>query len=118
MDLKIIILNDNEIEYLMENKPSCWNSNKDYYHNIIFILNDYIVEDILNDLKPIDEDIDRIKVVNNTIFWISIYKDARVYSKTLYKNLSKGEAYPYVSLRNGNTFNKIYKKMQSIKKCR
>lgn len=115
IDLKIIILEYREIEKLMDNMPSWFNKDKKFYHSVIFILDNFELEDILKDIEPIDEDIDKIEIVNNVIFWTSIYNDSRLYSKSLYSKLSKSEGYLYISLRNGNTFNKIYEKMKYMK---
>ncbi|QQK08892.1 DUF1697 domain-containing protein [Miniphocaeibacter halophilus] len=114
-DLKIIILSSEKIKRLVENKPLWWNSNKDYLHNVIFVLDNYNIENIVDDLQPLNEEIDKIKVVDNVIFWTSIYKDGRLYSKSLYAKLAKSKGYPYTSLRNGNTFNKIYEKIEKLK---
>lgn len=116
IDLKIIILSNEKIENLVKNRPVWWNKNKEYLHNIIFVLDNYKIEDIVKDLQPLNEEVDRIEVVDNVIFWTSIYRDGRLYSRSLYAKLAKSKGYEYTSLRNGNTFSKIYEKMESMKK--
>ena len=115
IDLKIVILEYKEIENLVNNLPFWWNENKKYYNAVIFLLDDCNINDIISDLNPIDEEVDKVEIINNTIFWTSIHNDSKLYSKSLYARLSKSKGYPYVSLRNGNTFNKIYEKMTIIK---
>lgn len=97
-----------ELADLLQNAPSWWNENKDWRHNAIFLLENYSGEQLLSDLPPLDGNIEKVSLLNNTLLWSSAFVDRKLYYKSQYRKLLKHEAYPLMTIRNANTLTKTY----------
>lgn len=96
------------LDFLLQNAPSWWNENKDWRHNAIFLLENRSGKQVLADIPPTDENIEKIQLVNNTILWSSAFAERKLYYKSQYRKLLKHEAYPFMTIRNANTLSKTY----------
>ena len=97
-----------ELDFLLQNAPSWWNENKDWRHNAIFLLENRSGKQLLEEIPPTDENIEKILLLNNTILWSSAFAERKLYYKSQYRKLLKHEAYPFMTIRNANTLNKTY----------
>lgn len=97
-----------ELAFLQQHAPSWWNQNKDWRHNAIFLLGDYSAETLLAEIPPVEEPIEKIMRLNNTLLWSSAFADRKLYYQSQYRKLLKHEAYPLMTIRNANTLNKTY----------
>nr|WP_302373224.1 hypothetical protein [Enterococcus asini] len=93
---------------MLQNAPSWWNENKDWRHNAIFLLENRSGKQVLADIPPTDENIEKIQLVNNTILWSSAFAERKLYYKSQYRKLLKHEAYLFMTIRNANTLSKTY----------
>ncbi|MEQ7216656.1 DUF1697 domain-containing protein [Enterococcus asini] len=97
-----------DLDCLLKNAPSWWNENKDWRHNAIFLLENRSGKQLLADIPPTDENIEKNQLVNNTILWSSAFAERKLYYKSQYRKLLKHESYPFMTIRNANTLNKTY----------
>ena len=84
-------------------------NNKDIYDNIIFIMSPTKVEEVIDVVGKPSENIDRIKVYKNVIFWsfdLKNYRKSNWWIKTASTSITNK-----ITIRTGNTIKKLIKKV-------
>ena len=70
LDIPVFVIKSQELEELVENKPSWWNTeSKEIYDNIIFILKPHTFKEISEALGKPNNENEQIKEYKNNIFW-------------------------------------------------
>ncbi|MEG0327074.1 MAG: DUF1697 domain-containing protein [Erysipelothrix sp.] len=105
--IAVYILSSEEVFALEPKLPIGWNEDKEWRHNILFLLNDVTSDKICPDLSLYDTDLDRITIVDNTIFWSTNFTTRQLYYKSAYRKVLAHPNYPDMTIRNGNTFAKM-----------
>ncbi|CAM4319168.1 DUF1697 domain-containing protein [Erysipelothrix inopinata] len=111
--IAVYILSAEEVFALEPNLPIGWNEDKEWRHNILFLLNDVRAEQICPDLSLYDTELDHISIIDNTIFWSTNFTTRQLYYKSAYRKVLAHPNYPDTTIRNGNTFAKM---IQILKK--
>lgn len=106
LDIPVFIITYDELSELLSNQPDWWNSNdKEYYHNLIFIIPPTKYEDVYNVLNKPSEGIEKIKEYNNAIFWsykLKDYTKANWWIKTASTSIKD-----QITIRTANTIKKL-----------
>lgn len=118
LDIKLVTLTYQEIMSIKESLPTWWNVNKDWRHNVLFLLPNFKDENFLKMEAIVDPEIEQVKVVEGAIFWSSSFKERKDFYQSHYHKLLKKNAYTQVTIRNGNTLAKIFTKIDEIEKTR
>lgn len=114
LEIKIVTLIYQEIMIIKENLPDWWNENKDWRHNILFLLADFKDDELLSMAEVVNPSIERVKAVQGAILWSSSFKERKDFNKSHYHKLLSKTAYTQVTVRNANTLNKIFFKMEEL----
>lgn len=106
LDIPVFVINCIDLEELVANKPSWWNTkNKEIYDNIIFILKPHNFKEISEALGTPNSANEQIKEYKNNIFWsfkLSEYRKTNWWSKTASTNIKD-----FITIRTGNTILKL-----------
>lgn len=106
LDIPVFVIKSQDLEELVENKPSWWNTkNKEIYDNIIFILKPHTFKEISEALGKPNNENEQIKEYKNNIFWsykLSEYRKTNWWSKTANTNIKD-----FITIRTGNTILKL-----------
>lgn len=106
LDVPVFIMQKEELEELLDNKPEWWGSdNKEIYDTIIFIIPPMTFKEVCSVLGEPKEGLERIQTYKNSIFWSYHLKDYRKtnwWSKTASTSISNS-----ITIRTANTMKKI-----------
>ena len=106
LDIPVFVIKSQDLEELVANKPSWWNTkNKEIYNNIIFILKPHTFKEISESLGKPNNENEQIKEYKNNIFWsykLSEYRKTNWWSKTASTNIKD-----FITIRTGNTILKL-----------
>ncbi|MGN1012441.1 MAG: DUF1697 domain-containing protein [Clostridia bacterium] len=106
LDIPIYIMTISELEDILNNSPNWWGTaNKEIYDNLIFIIPSTKYEEVYNAIGTPNEDIEKIKEYNNSIFWsydLKNYRKSNWWSKTATTNIRNK-----ITIRTANTMKKI-----------
>ena len=106
LDIPIFIIDIEELEDVLNNKPSWWDSgNKEIYDNLIFLIDSTKFKEVYAVIGEPKEDVEKIAEYNNTIFWSFELKN---YRKSIWwhKTISTSIA-PKITIRTANTMKKL-----------
>lgn len=110
IDIPVYVIKLEELIDVLNNNPSWWGiNNKDIYDNIIFIMSPTKVEEVIDVVGEPSENIDRIKVYKNVIFWsfdLKNYRKSNWWIKTSSASITNK-----ITIRTGNTIKKLIKKV-------
>lgn len=110
IDIPVYVIKLEELIDVLNNNPSWWGiNNKDIYDNIIFIVSPTKVEEVIDVVGEPSENIDRIKVYKNVIFWsfdLKNYSKSNWWIKTASTSITNK-----ITIRTGNTIKKLIKKV-------
>ena len=110
IDIPVYFIKLEELIDVLNNNPSWWGiNNKDFYDNIIFIMSPAKVEEVIDVVGEPSENIDRIKVYKNVIFWsfdLKNYRKSNWWIKTASTSITNK-----ITIRTGNTIKKLIKKV-------
>lgn len=110
IDIPVYVIKLEELIDVLNNNPSWWGiNNKDIYDNIIFIMSPTKVEEVIDVVGEPSENIDRIKVYKNVIFWsfdLKNYRKSNWWIKTASTSITNK-----ITIRTGNTIKKLIKKV-------
>lgn len=102
-------------EYLMEIRkklPTWWIEYSEYRYNVGFLLDYYDSTELQKELQALNSQDDQIVFVDNLLFWSSSMTDRRAFDKSAVNKLLLKKAKDYLTIRNANTLNKIFKKIE------
>lgn len=109
IDIPVYVIKLEELIDILSNNPSWWGTNnKDIYDNIIFIMPPTKVEEVIDVVGEPSENIDRIKVYKNVIFWsfdLKNYRKSNWWIKTASTSITNK-----ITIRTGNTIKKLIEK--------
>ena len=106
LDISIFIIDIEELEDVLNNKPIWWDSgNKEIYDNLIFLIDSTKFKEVYAVIGEPKEDVEKIAEYNNTIFWSFELKN---YRKSIWwhKTISTSIA-PKITIRTANTMKKL-----------
>ncbi|WP_052254380.1 DUF1697 domain-containing protein [Salinicoccus sp. YB14-2] len=111
LEIKVLIRSSTEIDNIMEHLPDHWMNDKSMKSDVLFLWEDIDDEAILESLKirpEIDTIIYRPGVILSSVDRDNVEKSAitKIVGKSMYKHMT---------IRNVNTFRKIYNLMQEEK---
>ena len=110
IDIPVYVIKLEELIDVLNNNPSWWGiNNKDIYDNIIFIMSPTKVEEVIDVVGEPSENIDRIKVYKNVIFWsfdLKNYRKSNWWIKTASTSITNK-----ITIRTGNTIKILIKKV-------
>ncbi|MGG5368973.1 hypothetical protein IGI67_000576 [Enterococcus sp. AZ196] len=112
--IQLVLMQLNELEKLVARLPDWWNQRDDWRHNTIFFLEEYNASRLQPIVDHLDRTIEQAILIENTLFWSSAFKERKLYYRSQYAKLLKNDAYPYMTIRNANTLNKVIKKAKEI----
>lgn len=105
-DIPVVILEKETLNDLLTHAPDWWgNEDKDIYDNLIFLIPPANYSDVSLKLGPPKDDLEKIEVYKNTIFWSFVRKECRKtnwWSKTANPNIAS-----HLTIRTANTIRKI-----------
>ena len=91
---------------MLEHMPSWWNTdNKEYYHNLVFILSEDSPNEICDLIGVPSEGNEYVEVYGEAVFWsydLSCYQKCNWWKKTATKGIAEK-----LTIRTGNTIKKI-----------
>lgn len=106
LEIPIFIMTAFELENIMNNTPKWWGTdNKEIYDNLIFIIPPTKYEEVYHTIGAPNEDIEKVKEYNNSIFWsycLKNYRKSNWWSKTASTNIKDK-----ITIRTANTMKKI-----------
>lgn len=106
LDIPVFVTIPSELERLLNNCPEWWGTNnKEVYDNLIFIIPPTKYEDIYNAIGEPKEEIEKIKELNNYIFWsfnLKNYRKSNWWVKTASTDIKDK-----ITIRTANTVKKL-----------
>ncbi len=85
--------------------PECFNKDSGAKHNAIFTIDPWLPQDVIQMMPVPHPDIEKVFAGDQVIFWACPKK---AFSKSMYGKMSaKPQIYSKVTVRNGNTFEKL-----------
>lgn len=103
-------------EHLIEIKkqlPIWWMENPKWRYNVVFLLDNYNSTELEKELQDLDSQDDQILFIDNVLLWSSSMTDRRAFDKSECNKLLLKKANIYLTIRNANTLDKIFKKVES-----
>lgn len=104
-----------EMERLKSILTDWWKENEEWRHNIIFLIDDYPVKNIIPIIENLNSEVERVEIINDIIIWSSAFKNRKLYYKSKFSKILKEESYPYMTIINANTLDKILKIVEESK---
>lgn len=106
LDIPIFVTIPSELERVLDNCPEWWGTNnKEIYDNLIFIIPPAKYEDIYSVIGEPKEEIEKIKELNNYIFWsfnLKNYRKSNWWVKTASTDIKDK-----ITIRTSNTVKKL-----------
>ena len=106
MDIPVFVTIPSELERLLNNCPEWWGTNnKEVHDNLIFIIPPTKYKDIYNAIGEPKEEIEKIKELNNYIFWsfnLKNYRKSNWWVKTASTDIKDK-----ITIRTANTVKKL-----------
>lgn len=101
-DLLFVALTFEEFQAEYQSLPEWWFDEGSYRRNVLFYMPSFKPEDLLfeGDLH------ERIYLSKVAIYWL--VKDATYFTRSQYQKLARSPVYQRVTIRNANTFKKLY----------
>lgn len=110
IDIPVYVIKLEKLVDILNNIPIWWGTNnKDIYDNIIFIIPPTKVEEVIDVVGKPSENIDRIEVYKNVIFWsfdLKNYRKSNWWIKTASTSITNK-----ITIRTGNTIKKLIEKV-------
>ena len=108
LDIPVFIIEASKLKELLENQPEWWGTvSKEIYDNIIFIIPPTTYEEVHKALGEPKQELEKINVYKNNIFWSYSLKDYRKtnwWAKTANTSISQS-----ITIRTANTMKKVLK---------
>ena len=105
-EIPVFVMTEFELEDILDNAPKWWGTNsKEIYDNLIFLIFPIKYEKVYNTIGMPNEDIEKIKKYNNSIFWsydLKNYRKSIWHRKTISTNISNK-----ITIRTANTMKKV-----------
>lgn len=109
IDIPVYVIKLEKLIDILNNNPEWWGTNnKDIYDNIVFIMPPTNVEEVIDVVGKPSENIDRIEVYKNIIFWsfdLKNYRKSNWWIKTASTSITN-----MITIRTGNTIKKLIEK--------
>ena len=102
-------------EHLLEIKkqlPTWWIENSEWRYNVGFLLDGYDSTELEKELQDLDSQDDQFLFVDNVLLWSSTITERRAFDKSECNKLLLKKASNYLTIRNANTLDKIFKKIE------
>lgn len=106
LNIPVFIMTSFELEDLLDHQPKWWQTNnKENYHNLIFIIPPTTSKEVVSELGKINEDLEKIEVYHNSIFWSY---DLKNYRKSYWwKKTASSDIKDQITIRTANTMKKV-----------
>lgn len=106
LEIPVFVMTTDELEDILNHKPEWWGTdNKEIYDNLIFIIPPTKYEDVYNTIWEPKQDIEKIEVYKNSIFWsfdLKNYRKSNWWVKTASTNIKDR-----ITIRTSNTTKKV-----------
>lgn len=106
LEIPVFVMTTDELEDILNHKPEWWGTdNKEIYDNLIFIIPPTKYEDVYNTIWEPKQDIEKIEVYKNSIFWsfdLKNYRKSNWWVKTASTNIKDR-----ITIRTANTTKKV-----------
>ena len=106
LEIPVFVMTTDELEDILNHKPEWWGTdNKEIYDNLIFIIPPTKYEDVYNAIWEPKQDIEKIEVYKNSIFWsfdLKNYRKSNWWVKTASTNIKDR-----ITIRTANTTKKV-----------
>lgn len=104
-DIPVVVLKKSELKEIVAKAPDWWGTDdKAFYHNLIFIMDGVISEDVMKALGEPKAEIEQILPLKNAIFWTYRLKD---YQKSpWWKKTATTEIKDLITIRTAGTVSK------------
>lgn len=116
LEIKIVCLTFKKLLKIKSQLPDWWNQEKEWRHNVLFLLDEIDISHLTNQFPTFDESIEKAFVMDEAIFWASAFTERKDYYRSQYSKLMKHKVYKHVTIRNGNTLNKVFNKIEKTGK--
>lgn len=107
IDTQVVIVSLSELESILSKSPSWWGtSDKSVYDNIIFLTEGTTTKEVIDVIGEPTENIDKILLLNNAIFWsfdLKNYRKSSWWIKTASTSIKDK-----ITIRTGNTMKKVF----------
>ena len=106
LEIPVFVMTTDELEDILNHKPEWWGTdNKEIYDNLIFIIPPTKYEDVYNTIWEPKQDIEKIEVYKNSIFWsfdLKNYRKSNWWVKTASTDIKDR-----ITIRTANTMKKV-----------
>jgi len=106
LEIPVFVMTTDELEDILNHKPEWWGTdNKEIYDNLIFIIPPTKYEDVYNTIWEPKQDIEKIEVYKNSIFWsfdLKNYRKSNWWVKTASTDIKDR-----ITIRTANTMRKV-----------
>ncbi|GAK48276.1 hypothetical protein LOSG293_230240 [Secundilactobacillus oryzae JCM 18671] len=114
-DIETLVVDEQVIRQALQALPEWWRQDDGWRHNAIFLLNDVKAEAVMSHVGDLNDEYEAVFLTQNIIFWSSSFADRKGYFKSEYSKLMKNPYYKQMTIRNGNTLEKIIAKIDKMK---
>mgnify|MGYP000878034581 CR=1 FL=1 len=112
--IETLIVDEQVIRAALDNLPDWWRQDDGWRHNAIFLLDNVPAEKVLQHVGKLNTEYEAVFMTQNIIFWSSSFADRKGYFKSEYSKLMKNPYYRQMTIRNGNTLEKILDKAKKM----
>ena len=105
LEIPVFVISYGALEDIVNNHPEWWDTNKEMYDNLIFIIPPKMASDVFISLGEPKSNIEKVMCYNNSIFWSYELKNYR--KSTWWMMTSTVEIRNAFTIRTGNTIRKI-----------
>ena len=112
--IETLIVDEQVIRAALDNLPDWWRQDDGWRHNAIFLLDNVPAKKVLQHVGKLNTEYEAVFMTQNIIFWSSSFADRKGYFKSEYSKLMKNPYYRQMTIRNGNTLEKILDKAKKM----
>jgi len=104
LSIPVCVITVDELVEMKQKCPDWWGVDNDSRHNALFVIPPLTSKSVMTQIGELNPTIERCEFVDHILFW-EVKND--YYSKSKYSKILGKSYYPYLTIRNANTFNKL-----------
>jgi len=104
LTITVCVILVDELLGMKQSCPDWWGVDNDSRHNALFVIPPLTSDSVMTQIGELNPEIERCESVEHILFW-EVKK--AFYSKSKYSKMLGKSYYPYLTIRNANTFNKL-----------